>query len=639
MTIQELSKVENLPQRIPIALAGLSIAAAAIGAGLLILRVLSLDRMFTYLERYGLAFVLGIPCVSLVVLGLGRAGWLEGWTFRLLVLVLSATAVIEAWRGHVHARGERAEPRARSLAAAVGFAFIVGPFLILMALGSMLPTIDFDALEYHLQGPKEYFRAGRITFLSHNVYTSMPFGVEMLHLLGMVLLGDWWRGALAGQFVVMLCAPAAAALVGSAAARLGTPQTGWFAAAVYLTTPWVFRLAAIPYVEGVLCLFHAALVLSGILAWRELDPRLRVRLWILCGLLAGGAMSCKYPALVSAIVPFGLAVVASAALRKSPREALGFVLGVGVVIGPWLVKNLADTGNPVYPLAWGIFGGRDWDAASDAKWRGAHGPKAVTWPELANGVMDVAGRSDWQSPLYFALVPLAFLRREWRRAAAVLLGYAGYLFATWWLLTHRIDRFWIPILPILAMLAGLGACWSGRVGWKLVLWPVFLLAVATNLTYVTTSLAGLNEWTSDYDDLRERVPEMLNAPLARLDRELPEDAKALLAGQAAVFHLEHEVVYNTVFDREIFEELARGRTPAEVHRELVSRGITHVYVDWPEIDRHRKPGGYGFTDFTVPARFDELVAAGVLAPLPATGPERALYGVRALPRTPDDLSR
>ena len=53
-----------------------------------------------------------------------------------------------------------------------------------MILGSMLPAIDFDVLEYHLQGPKEYFQAGRIAFLPHNVYTNMPFGVEMLHLLG-----------------------------------------------------------------------------------------------------------------------------------------------------------------------------------------------------------------------------------------------------------------------------------------------------------------------------------------------------------------------------------------------------------------------------------------------------------------------
>ena len=73
-----------------------------------------------------------------------------------------------------------------------------------MVLGAMLPTIDFDALEYHLQGPKEYFQAGRIAFLPHNVYTSMPFGVEMLHLLGMEVLGDWWWGGLVGQLLVVL---------------------------------------------------------------------------------------------------------------------------------------------------------------------------------------------------------------------------------------------------------------------------------------------------------------------------------------------------------------------------------------------------------------------------------------------------
>ncbi len=58
------------------------------------------------------------------------------------------------------------------------------PFVVVMILGSMLPSIDFDVLEYHLQGPKEYYQAGRIAFLPHNVYTSMPFGVEMLHLTG-----------------------------------------------------------------------------------------------------------------------------------------------------------------------------------------------------------------------------------------------------------------------------------------------------------------------------------------------------------------------------------------------------------------------------------------------------------------------
>ena len=97
--------------------------------------------------------------------------------------------------------------------------------------GRCCPTIDFDVLEYHLQGPKEYYQAGRIAYLPHNVYTNMPFGVEMLHLLGMEVYGDWWWGALAGQLLVAAFAPAAAVLIASTAgsrarpARPGSPRS------------------------------------------------------------------------------------------------------------------------------------------------------------------------------------------------------------------------------------------------------------------------------------------------------------------------------------------------------------------------------------------------------------------------------
>ena len=142
----------------------------------------------------------------------------------------------------------------------LGFGLVAGPFLLIMALGAMLPATDFDAIEYHLQGPKEYFQAGRIAFLPHNVYTSMPFGVEMLHLLGMEVLDDWWLGALAGQLLVASYAPAAAAMIALTARRWASPRAAWVAAVVYLSTPWVYRIAVIPYVEGPLCYYHAALV-------------------------------------------------------------------------------------------------------------------------------------------------------------------------------------------------------------------------------------------------------------------------------------------------------------------------------------------------------------------------------------------
>ena len=54
--------------------------------------------------------------------------------------------------------------------------------------------------------------------------------------------------------------------------------------------------------------------------------------------------------------------------------------------------------------------------------------------------------------------------------------------------------------------------------------------------------------------------------LARLDAELPPEARPLLVGQAAVFHLDHRVAYNTVFNPEMIELLASGKTADEFRR-------------------------------------------------------------------------
>lgn len=622
----ELRHVENLPERLPIVLAAAVIAGAAVALGRLLLRGLGLRETISPLESVALAYPLGATGLGVVTMLTGRLGLLTPWCARIALGALIVTEAVSTFAFRSRATARRpVEDRQGSAGSRLAMALVVGPFLVLMALAAMLPTIDFDALEYHLQGPKEYFLAGRISFLPHNVYTSMPFGVEMLHLLGMNVLGDWWRGALAGQLLVMLFAPAAAVLIAGAAGRIGSPRAAWVAAVVYLTTPWIYRLAAIPYVEGPLACYHAALLYVTFAVPDRGAPRSAMAV---LGGLAGGAMACKYPALISAVLPFGLLALAVAIRRRAPGMVLAFVAGLAVTIGPWLIKNVVETGNPVYPLAHGLFGGRDWDAAREAKWSSAHGRRPVALRPLIDGLLDVAGRSDWQSPLYTALAPLALLRRGSRRAAGWLGGYVLYLFATWWLLTHRLDRFWLPILPPLAILAGLGADWIRSRSWTAVLAVILFVGVAVSFVDVTTALAGLNQWTDAYARLRADVPRMLNPPLARLDVELPPDAVPLLVGQASVFHLNHRAIYNTVFDREILETIARDRDPAALRAELHRRGITHIYVDWSEIARHRKPGGYGFTDFITPELLARLVAEDLLEPMERPGSQQELYRVR-----------
>jgi dolichyl-phosphate-mannose-protein mannosyltransferase len=602
---RELSHVENLPERLPIVGAAALIVLAALGLGELVLAGLRLRDGMRPGERLAVGFGIGTTALGVLALLGGRAGLLDPWIFRigLGVIAMAGLGTSKLWRVRWTGAGLGIDSLLPIL--------IIAPFLIIMLLGAMLPSIDFDVLEYHLQGPKEYFQAGRIAFLPHNVYTSMPFGVEMLHLMGMEVLGDWWWGGLVGQLLVALYAPAAAVLIAAATGRAGTRRAAWLAAVIYLSTPWIYRMGVIADVEGPLCFYHAALIWGVIRGWTE-NQHERGRLWLLLGLLAGGAMACKYPALISAVIPLGLLAVADCWRARSTAPVLACLLGWSMVMAPWLARNVVDTGNPVYPLGYHVFGGRLWNEAREAQWQGAHGPKEATLNALGDSLADVAGRSDWQSPLYLAFAPLAFIRPGSRRLVLALGGFAAYLFFAWWLLTHRIDRFWLPLLPCLAILAGLGADWSERWSWRILRGTILAIALVGNFIDCTTALTGLNEWTGNLAFLRRDVPRRLNPPLAAIDRVLPPDARILLVGQAAVFHVGHEILYNTVFNPETIELLAAGKNPQEFHRILKDRGITHVYVDWKEINRHRAPAGYGFTDFVTPERFAAWIQAGVL---------------------------
>ena len=346
--------------------------------------------------------------------------------------------------------------------------------------------------------------------------------------------------------------------------------------------------------------------------------------------MAGWAMSCKYTAILPVVVPCAVVMLAAVWWQKSAKPLVGIVLGGTLIFGPWLLKNVIDTGNPVYPLAWNVFGGQDWDTAMNAKWAAAHGRKPLQASLLGTSVVEVAGRSDWQSPLFLAFAPLALLAaKSIRKSLAILMLLATWIFLSWWLFTHRLDRFWLPIQPILALLAGAGAVVfegtrPGRI-WRAVFVSVCL---CLNWIYVSTSLSGLNEWTHPLAQLWSSVPNRLYPASVLVDRSLKPSDKVLLVGQAAVFYWQKPILYNTVFNRERIETIAAGRSSAEIHTELKRLGVTHVFVDWFEIRRYRQPGNYGFTDFVTQEFFDGLVRQNVLESPSYPAAQKTLYRVK-----------
>jgi hypothetical protein len=629
----------NLAQRADLFGIAAVILAGAWGLGHLSLRLVSPSIEGPSAERTFFAFGLGLTAISLLTLLLGLAGLLYRGIF--VGLFVAGIAAELFWRGRERRdpavklkNSGSASPSATLQSTHLWIALaVVAPFLIVMWLGSMSPENDFDVREYHFEGPKEYFQNGRISFLPHNVYTSFPFLNEMLVLLGMVLRNDWYWGALAGKCVFFAYAPLTALGLYAAGRRWFSPAAGLLAAVVYLTSPWVDRITTIAYVEAGLSFFlYAALFAAMIAIDRMRSGRLELRPVLLAGLLAGSGMACKYTGAMQVVAPIGVALVvaswfalpsAAPRLRSALKTALVFGLGVAITIGPWLLKNLAETGNPIYPLGYAIFGGTNWNPELDAKFRAghtAHSPRT-----LAQGFIDVVADNDWSSPLWYGLAPLALFVRSGRRIVLGLWLFAAYLFVTWWAFTHQIDRFWVPMIPVVSLLAGIGATWRVEPLWRYGRNVVLALAIVFNFAFEagteTSYLCGFNAFLTERSQAREIAAHKY---IAYLNHTLPKDAKVLCVGEAEVFEAPFPLVYNTVFDKSIFQEWfaipapgvpdgkLRLKPAAEIRAKLHAEGITHVYVNWQEIRRYRSPGSYGYTHFVAPSRFDQLVADGVL---------------------------
>ncbi|MFM7055570.1 MAG: ArnT family glycosyltransferase, partial [Planctomycetota bacterium] len=408
----------------------------------------------------------------------------------------------------------------------------------------------------------------------------------------------------------------------------------WLALLIHLTAPWTLRISLIAYAEGALTFYFTVSVMLALLLRSHGSAAYCPGPQFLCGFLAGCAMACKYTGLVLVVFPIaGFWVWQQRQMRREGLQLPGrtvlagavfFVVGTGFAVGPWLLRNLYDTGNPVYPLAASIFPSNDWNPPLDVRWKAAHGASEHSPWLIPRHLLDAALRNTWTSSLLFGLaIPAALLLPRRSREFRSILGFAGWALFTWWAFTHRIDRFWIPVIPLLSICGS--ALWllSSHWPWRSLLIAVCAAATLWNVLFCRLPLVGFHAGLMDLDTASRLV---IRSDIARLNAQLPEDAKVLMVGEAEVFDAEFSLVYNTVFDDNLFESIAAvpdGQMPgsrrplrpvAEFLDNCRRQQITHVFVNWSEILRYRLPGSYGYSSFVQPARFEELVQQQALLP-------------------------
>jgi len=499
---------------------------------------------------------------------------------------------------------------------------MVCPFLAIALLAASLPpgilwaeeANAYDVLEYHLAVPKHFHEQGQITFLPYNVYSNFPLASEMLSLLMMTLRGDAIEASFMATTVNVILAclfVAAAWLVG----RTYSPIAGVLAGILGAVIPWITYLAGIAYVEvGMLAM--AMCSLAAIMRAERSGGDRCLRWIIVAGLLAGFACGYKYTAVVLIAMPLILLLLfIRIDLSKRTMSVFLFAAAGLVAFSPWMIRNVANTGNPVFPLAYSVFGAKEgvWDDTLEARWQHAHSsvslnPTEGSLPGLALRRTIGDMRMGW---MLFALAVFGGLVRRDRWTAGLLAIFCCQLII-WISVTHLFARFAVVmVLPMLLLAVRLFE-------------KPHSSAIIRVIVGVMVAGAGWNLYQLGrlyYHHIHSRTGERIEAygltdlfvegvPHNAAINTLGSDAKVMLVGEARTFYLKTPCLYAVVFNRHpLAEARQRLHDDKAILQWLGQQGVTHIYVDWLEMNRLRST--YGFDKEVEPELFARLKEAGL----------------------------
>jgi hypothetical protein len=551
----------------------------------------------------GLLSLLTLPwllAIVLLMIGCGIAQW------RLLPSAIRTGAAYLALVG-------------RSVGAKVLIGFAV--LWVLLTLGaSLLPpnSADWDGLSQHLAQAWTYAHEGCVRPLWHDHHSQFPCTMQMLYTTGM--LADGYVTARLLHWLMGLFTVAWAVLI--AHHFLGDKHkhnaVGLWAGFVVMSTPAFTWLTGVCYVDLGQTFFTLA-SLYFFLRWAmEYDETSL----LLCALMLAGGMTVKMQGLALA----GVFMLASAILtlrqRRSIRPWLAATVVLIVLGGPWYLKSYLLTGNPVYPFAYELFGGKLWSPQQaefyevhqlafgygemppwqpDATWwqkrfvgprepyKWLIGPLMLTirpWDFAVNPKLVFQSLLvDWIGPLYLPLLLVLLLLKR-PPVAGVLLWMLLPLWL-WWFFSMQYSRYLLPSLLLVAPLAGYvlsvltsrqGAVRAATITLVCV-WAVASLAQPMlDLTMAGTAISGQMSWEGY---LRAQLD--VYEPSTYISRYLPEDAIVATYGEPRSYYFQRLAIWADPGHSRLFE-YEKMCEPDDLVCRYHELGVTHVLINRMHVD-------------------------------------------------------
>jgi hypothetical protein len=476
---------------------------------------------------------------------------------------------------------------------------LAGSIAVLIALQlvvALTPLIFYDLQVYHLLAPAEFLRTGSLTHIPWNVLTNSPLAIQLT--IGMSLALD-----ASGQLAKMLFAVLGTLLCAGVyeLIRPAGRRAALFATLFVLCYPefWIMQTL------GVVDLSIAAFLIFGAIWLRQGLRDSRWRPIVLSGISFGLALGSRYQAviLISIIVVLVLTEYLIG-MRGNPqvRQAVLRLLLVGVLVtlfvSPWLVRNYAHMGSPVYPLMQGTWKAIEWSPGQDSQFRSETlGPQLGEITTAQKIFAPVAMLFTFPSNFVFgtvlligAVAALASRKREIRIAAAI--GLAGTI--VWGLLRPTAGTALVRYnaVSIILLLAATGAVLgSGMFFARFGPGIAALFAAASVILAMTGLQRSLPVSQSLMDPQVRQAFQELNVPSWAAfdyanDHLDPIKDRILVLGETRGMWLHIPYFAPSAFNGPQLDSIFGGNSGPELwQQKLGALGVTHLLISYPEFQR------------------------------------------------------
>jgi hypothetical protein len=287
--------------------------------------------------------------IRLEVLGNPTPAWLLITTSLVGAFFLARSA-----RRRAQPKSQEEEPPARPVRLLLAGLQIAGAiaFFVPLLSATILPIIAYDAISYRLPVIAQWLDAGRIAWVASDdpVRNGYPLGVEAITALIAAASGSL---RFAGTTSYLFVAAAAAAIVWLARVCDVRAVVARAAAASFLLVPMLILNAPSGYVDAAFASACVCLFCSATLCVASAPP------WVFlaAGMSTAHVLALKGTGLPFAVLVVGLCVLRALLQRRSPSlHALGAFALAALPGLFWPLRNVINTGNPLWPIRLSIAG-------------------------------------------------------------------------------------------------------------------------------------------------------------------------------------------------------------------------------------------------------------------------------------------